>query len=177
MNEKLKEKIAVITRGSSGIVKILSLLCLTLIAVTVKAQNQSAIEPIRKARATSNEALAKGDLTAYAATITSDFVITAGNGGSSTHDAFLATLAKSFSDATGPRCVRTPEQITLSTSRPLAAERGHWECCSLRPDGTLVATGTYMAMWRNDAGTWRTRSELFVTLACTGSRECAPSKP
>lgn len=138
------------------------------------ASAQSAADKIRAARAISNKAWADRDLAAYAATITADFVITSGNGGSNTHDDFLALLGKSFPDANAQRCVRTPDTIDLSTTRPLAAEHGHWRCTAIQPDGTLIATGTYMAMWRLEAATWRTRSELFVTLACTGSAACTP---
>jgi hypothetical protein len=74
-------------------------------------------------------------------------------------------LGHDFPDPAGRRCLRTTEQIEVSASNPLAAERGHWRCTSQQPDGMLVTTGTYLAMWRREAGGWKTRSELFVALA------------
>jgi hypothetical protein len=39
-------------------------------------------------------------------------------------------------------------------------------------DGTMRKTGVYLAMWIPSGGTWRLKSEAFVTLACTGSTTC-----
>jgi len=135
-------------------------------------QSSSAGDEIRMARARSNQAWADRDLTAYKATITSDFTVTTGNSTAYTHDEFLALLAREFPDPAGRRCVRTIDSIDLSTSHPLAAEHGHWRCTSQQADGLLVANGTYLAMWRREGEHWLTRSELFVTLACSGSSAC-----
>jgi ketosteroid isomerase-like protein len=138
------------------------------------AQHLPAAEEVRAARAVSNKAWAERDLAAYTATITDDFTITTGSSVAYTHDSFLALLQQDFPDPTGRRCLRTPETIEISTSNPLAAEHGHWRCTSRQADGELVATGTYLAVWRREAGVWKTRSELFVTLACSGSSTCVP---
>jgi ketosteroid isomerase-like protein len=143
-------------------------------ALPVAAQTASPADAIRAARAVSNKSWADRDLAAYTATITSDFTITTGGGTAYTHDAFLALLATEFPSPSGQRCLRTPDAIELSASNPLAAEHGHWRCTAQLPDGSLVATGTYLAMWRREAGVWKTRSELFVRLACSGSSACTP---
>lgn len=143
-------------------------------AITLPANAQSPVAAIRHARDISNQAWADRNLTAYTATITADFTITTGAGIAYNHDDFLALLGHDFPDPAGRRCLRTIDTIDLSTSNPLAAEHGHWRCISQQPDGLLAATGTYLAMWRNEAGHWKTRSELFVTLACTGSKACTP---
>ena len=114
------------------------LLCLFLVATSTAQQP----DPIRAARAVSNNAWATGNLAAYTATITSDFVITSGNGGFNTRETFLPVLTKVFADPNAQRCVRTPDQVDLSATRPIAAEHGHWECHSHQPDGELIATGT-----------------------------------
>ena len=153
---------------------ICQLLFAAAIALPMAAQSPSPADAVRAARAVSNKAWAARDLAAYSATITSDFTITTGAGVAYTHDAFLAQLSRDFPDPAGRRCVRTPERIEISVSNPLAAEHGSWRCTSQQPDGLLVATGTYLAMWRLDGGAWKTRTELFVTLACTGSSACTP---
>ena len=144
------------------------------IALPALAQSQSAQDQIRSARAISNKAWVDRDLTAYIATITDDFTITTGSSAAYSHDDFLALLHHDFPDPAGRRCLRTPDKIEISASNPLAAESGHWRCTSQQADGLLVATGTYLAMWRQESGSWKTRSELFVTLACTGSTACKP---
>jgi hypothetical protein len=52
------------------------------------------------------------------------------------------------------------------------AETGRFEGLWNKPDGTMRRTGIYLAMWVPSAGTWRVKSEAFVTLACTGSKAC-----
>jgi len=134
----------------------------------------SAADKVRAMRAASNKAWADHDVDGYLATITKDFVVTTGSGLARTPDEAVTSIRTIFADPNGQRCVRTAETIELSTAQPLAAEQGHWRCTSTRPDGTRVATGTYLAMWRLEAGGWRTRSELFVGLACSGSADCKP---
>jgi len=151
----------------------LLIFAVTIVTLPAVAQNPAADE-IRAARAVSNKAWADRNVAAYAATITGDFTITTGSSIAYTHDAFLELLRHDFPDPAGRRCVRTPEQIEISASNPLAAEHGHWRCTSQQSDGLLVATGTYLAMWRHEGDAWKTRSELFVTLACAGSAACTP---
>jgi len=150
----------------------LLMIAVSTVAVPVMAQGPA--DEIRAARSVSNRAWVDRDVAAYAATITDDFTITTGAGVTYAHDAFLELLRHDFPDAAGRRCVRTPDQVEISASNPLAAEHGHWRCTSQQADGVLAATGTYLAMWRREAGAWKTRSELFVTLACTGSATCTP---
>jgi ketosteroid isomerase-like protein len=154
--------------------RIFLLLFAAAFALPMTAQHSSAVDAVRAAREVSNKTWAARDLPAYSATITPDFTITTGAGVAYEHDTFLVQLAKDFPDPAGRRCLRTPDQIEISASNPLAAEHGHWRCTSQQPDGLLVATGTYLAMWRLEGGAWKTRSELFVTLACTGSAACTP---
>ncbi len=130
---------------------------------------QGATDEVRRAREVSNRAILERKLPQYAGTITPDFVITTGGGKTYARDEFLAMWSKLFTDATWLGCNRIVDGIEMSTSQPAAAERGHFVCASEQTDGKEVYTGTYLAMWRKDAGGWKTRSELFVTLACTGS--------
>lgn len=137
------------------------------------AQTNSLRAQVRQARETSNRAIAERTVDAYAATVTSDFVITTGSGKTADHDAFISTLTKMFNSSDFGGCVRTPDRIDISFSKAMASERGHFRCKLQQSDGMELYSGTYLAMWVRDLAVWKTRSELFVTLACTGSAKCA----
>jgi ketosteroid isomerase-like protein len=117
---------------------------------------------IRELRATSNRAIAVRDLPAISATLADDFVVIIGDGTLLTRAAYLEAFAHTFAQSVPLSYERIAETIALSASLPLAAEQGHW--IGSLPDGTVLFTGTYMAMWRHSPAGWRLRSELFVTL-------------
>ena len=60
--------------------------------------------------------------------------------------------------------VRTPTSITPSSTLPLAAEHGTWVGRWTEAGKVVELRGDYLAMWRQTAGMWLIRSELFVTL-------------
>jgi hypothetical protein len=62
---------------------------------------------------------------------------------------------------------RTPESIVAAQSGKRIAETGHWVGIWRKSDGTMHKTGIYLAMWIPSGGTWRLKSESFVTLSCT----------
>ncbi len=143
-----------------------------------RAQDQvSPTEQVRLARLASNKAILDRRMPEYLATITPDFVITTGNGKAYTRAEFLEIWRVNFANDNWLGCMRTTEDIEVSESVPEAAEHGHFTCVTKERDGTEFYSGTYLAMWRNDGGVWRTRSELFVTLGCMGSVSCAGAKP
>lgn len=129
---------------------------------------------IRGLRARSNAAIARRDAHAVSAIMVDDIVITGGNGGPLTlgRDRSEASFATQFADTTFLGYVRTPTCIEVGTARPVAAETGRWVGRWRAPDGIRELRGTYLAMWRRDDGAWRLRSELYVTLGCTGSTTC-----
>jgi len=77
-----------------------------------------------------------------------------------------------FKDPTFVTYRRTPTSIVTARSRKRVAESGHWEGIWRKSDGIMRKTGVYLAMWIPSRGTWRLKSEAFVTLACTGSTAC-----
>ena len=157
-----------------------ALACCGLAGCWLDATAQDRIDPVeqvRQARLASNKAILDRKMPEYLATITPDFVITAGNGAAYTRDEFLEIWRVDFANANWLGCVRTTEDIEVSESVPEAAEHGHFTCVTRQRDGTQFYTGTYLAMWRNDGGLWRARSELFVTLSCAGSVSCLGWKP
>ena len=77
-----------------------------------------------------------------------------------------------FKDSTFVTYRRTPTSIVSAQSGKRVAEAGRWEGIWRKSDGTMRKTGVYLAMWIRSGGTWRLKSEAFVTLTCTGSATC-----
>ncbi len=121
----------------------------------------------------SNHAIESRDLATLTNTMLPEMVVTAGN---SRHiagrDSVQALFAKTFADAAFLDYVRTTDSVQVSSLNPLAAEHGHWVGRWQRPDGIQLVQGTYLAMWRQTESGWKLRSELFVSLTCTGSKAC-----
>jgi ketosteroid isomerase-like protein len=131
-------------------------------------------QTIRRLRADFNSAIAARDVGALPKFWREDVHVTTGagrllSGRAAAHAAFEAV----FADATFITYTRTPAKIELSASGVRAAESGHWLGQWKKPDGMMEWRGTYMAMWRKEDGQWLIQSELFVSLRCSGSKECA----
>lgn len=128
---------------------------------------------IRALRNQSNRAIQARDLAAFGQTMSSDIEVTRGSGSHvSGRDSVLASVSVQFKDPAFMGYVRTTERVQVSKSGPLAAEHGHWTGRFKRSDGVQTITGTYLAMWRKTDAVWKIRSELFVSLDCTGSADC-----
>ncbi|AKD58510.1 YybH family protein [Spirosoma radiotolerans] len=128
---------------------------------------------IRALRLQSNEAIQARDLTGFGKTMRADIEVTRGSGPHvSGRDSVLASVSVQFRDKSFLGYVRMTDSVRVSTSAPLAAEQGHWVGRFQRPDGIQTLTGVYLAMWQKDSEGWRIRSELFVSLACSGSAAC-----
>ena len=121
-------------------------------------------------RLASNKAIATGDVTGFAVSLGQDFVVVTGNGSLLSREAYIAAFAKDFKDPHSVRFERIPDLIEVSRSVPLAAEHGHW--VGRLPDGPILFSGTYLAMWRKAASGWILRSELFVSLECKDAVAC-----
>ena len=138
------------------------------------AEEPPAAVEIRALRARSNAAIAAHDARGVTAMMVDDIVVTGGNGGPllQGRERAEASFAAQFADTTFLGYVRTPNRVDIGTTRPVAAESGKWVGRWRAADGTRELRGTYLAMWRRDEGAWRLRSELYVTLACSGSATC-----
>ncbi|QHW00949.1 YybH family protein [Spirosoma endbachense] len=131
------------------------------------------ISAIRALRAQSNRAIQARDLAAFGQTMLPDIEVTRGSGPHvSGRDSVLASVSVQFKDSNFLGYLRNTDSIQVSTSRVLAAENGHWTGRFQRPDGIQILTGVYLAMWRKTDAGWKIRSELFVSLGCTGSADC-----
>ncbi len=128
---------------------------------------------IRALRAQSNRAIQVRDLTTFGQTMLPDIEVTRGSGSHvSGRDSVLASVAVQFKDPAFLGYIRNTDSLQVSTMGPLVAENGHWTGRFRRPDGIQTIRGVYLAMWRKTNEGWKIRSELFVSLTCTGSAAC-----
>ena len=65
---------------------------------------------------------------------------------------------------------RVPERFRLGSAASRIAETGHWTGRRNKPDGRMIETGVYQALWGLRDGEWKLVNESFVTLTCTGRR-------
>lgn len=160
---------------------VLAYLCLVLIVVLIPlcslaqygTDSKTDETLIRALRLQSNEAIQARDLAGFGKTMRTDIDVTRGSGSHvSGRDSVLASVSVQFADKLFMGYVRTTDSVQVSTSAPLAAERGHWTGRFQRADGIQTITGVYLSMWQKDSEGWKIRSELFVSLACSGSAAC-----
>ena len=146
---------------------------LALVQVSVLAQTNADVAQIRALRVQSNEAIMARDLVGFGQTMLPDVAVTRGSGSHVVgRDSVLASVRPQFKDTAFLGYVRTTDSIQISTSNLLAAEHGHWTGRFQRSDGVQTVQGVYLAQWKKTGAGWKIRSEIFVTLACTGSADC-----
>lgn len=135
----------------------------------------SAVFMVRVQRAESNAAIEAHDAVRLRKLLDDDYHGIQGTSGDidSGGEATARSYAdEEFKDPTFVTYRRMPTSIVSARSGKRVAEVGHWEGIWRKPDGTMRKTGAYLAMWIPSGGTWRLKSEAFVTLACTGSAAC-----
>jgi len=147
------------------------LICIAF-CTAMQSQPNSAEAEIRTARQTSNAAIQRRDIKAFAATLAPDFIMIRGNGALvPSRQAYIDLFTHDFADPKAVRYERIADKIEISNAELLAAEHGHW--IGTLPDGTRAYGGSYMAMWRRTDEGWKIRSELFVVLSCGDDASCA----
>lgn len=138
------------------------------------AQTNREQQEIRRLRAEFNRAIAAHDAAGLPKFWREDLHVTTGVGRHLTGSAAVrAAFETIFADPTFVAYTRTPDKIELSAASIRAAESGRWLGEWKKPDGKMEWGGTYLAMWRKENNQWRLQSELYVSLKCTGSRECS----
>ena len=126
-----------------------------------KQEKQSILE-IRKL---SNRALKTHQLPDFLSYFSDDLSITSGNGSVVRGKDSLANyLTRVFAETEDLYFVRTPQRVTVNDTGDRAWEDGKW--VGLRPQtaGWENIGGQYAAMWVKEAGVWKIKSELFVSL-------------
>lgn len=142
------------------------------------SQTSNAASPtsiVKAQRVEYNAAIAAHDSVRMRAFFVDDYHLISGSSGhvDSGGDAATRSYAdEEFKDPTFVTYRRTPTTVVSAVSGKRIAESGRFEGIWKKPDGTMRKTGIYLAMWVPSAGTWRLKSEAFVTLACTGSAAC-----
>jgi ketosteroid isomerase-like protein len=126
------------------------------------AANSPTNDEIRAARTFSNQSIKRRNLLGVGDSLAENFVAVIGDGSFvPSRAAYLKLFQQDFnSPKTSLRYERITDTVQLSTTRPFAAEQGHW----IGTDA-IVYTGTYMAMWEHSKDGWKIRSELYVNLA------------
>jgi ketosteroid isomerase-like protein len=124
---------------------------------------------VRLRRLAFNRALADADLTAISAVLAPDAVLVAGTDSALIvgRKAQLQAWKREFAGADRAVYTRTPEAITLSPIHPIAFEHGAWQGVR-SSSGTMAASGTYSAKWRQFGDSWLIEAELYLTLAEAG---------
>jgi ketosteroid isomerase-like protein len=127
---------------------------------------------IRSLRAASNAAIAAHDAGAVASFLDEDYVITISTGAieRSRREA-VESFAAHFVEFPDVVYVRTPTEIIVSETYPLAFETGTWVGSRTDANGPLENGGRYTASWRKVDGAWKIHAELFVGLYCRG-KDC-----
>ena len=126
-------------------------------------------------RAEYNAAITAHDAVRLRTFLVDDYHLILGSSGNVDSGADAATRGyadEEFKDPTFVTYRRTPISIVTAASGKRIAETGRFEGIWKKRDGIMRRTGIYLAMWVPSAGTWRVKSEAFVTLACTGSKAC-----
>ncbi|MEO0424725.1 MAG: nuclear transport factor 2 family protein [Pseudomonadota bacterium] len=127
----------------------------------------AADDDIRSVRLVSNDALERGDLNTFLASIDGDYVGTAGNGGHIRTRGELRKLMRNvFSAPTRPYFVRATDSVTLAEGGKRAVELGHWTGYERSSESAprVIDQGHYTAYWKLAGGRWTIHAELFVTL-------------
>ena len=125
------------------------------------SQNQNDEELIRKARQSSNEAIAKRDVEGIIKFWLDDYLVIRGSG-TIEHgkEANKTNWGKIFKETPQTYFERFPTEIVISKNNPdMAWESGEWKGFNTYSKG-----GRYSAQWKKKDGEWKIQAELFVAL-------------
>lgn len=115
-------------------------------------------EYIQKAREASNIAIVSQNEEGVVSHYMDDIIVISGEGGKHAGKKNLTKIWKQLFAQTVTLFERLPSEIVIAESGALAWETGVWKY----KDGKMG--GNYAAMWCKTGNTWKTRSELFVSL-------------
>jgi ketosteroid isomerase-like protein len=147
-----------------------ALIIVALLGVVESAASQTPADDVRSLRKQSNAAIARHDVEAVVSFLDADYQITVGEGTLFHGRAGEAEGWRAeFAHAADLVYVRTPESVEVGSTGTRAAEIGVWEGSWTTPNGPHRIRGRYAAYWSKVSGSWKIRSELFVTLNCAGA--------
>jgi hypothetical protein len=118
---------------------------------------------IRLARAAFNRALVEGNLSAIGPLLSADVVMVTGTDSAviAGRKAQLLAWKREFAAKERMIYTRTPQTVSVSRLEPIAMELGVWQGAV---GGTVQASGTYSAKWREVGGIWVIEAEIYVTM-------------
>lgn len=149
--------------------KVSALIAMALLCAVESAAGQTPADDIRSVRSQSNAAIARHDAEGVVASLDAEYQITVGSGKLFHGKAGeIEGWREEFAESADLVYVRTPETVEVSSSGKRAAEIGVWLGTWTDADGAHRAAGRYAAHWSKASGSWKIRSELFVTLSCDG---------
>ena len=120
-------------------------------------------EQIVALRSASNAALKAYDHDKVLSFLSDEALTTTGNGTLLCGKEKLAQYIES-AGASKMYWIRDSQEIVVNTSRGLAWETGVWNGYDPDRGKEPVIHGNYSAMWTRASGTWKIKSQLFVTL-------------
>ena len=125
------------------------------------SQTKNEEELIRKARQTSNEAIARQDVDGISKFWLDDYLVIRGSGliehGKEPNK---ANWSRIFKETPQTYFERIPSEIIVSKNNAeLAWESGEWKGFNTYSKG-----GRYSAQWKKKDGEWKLQAELFVAL-------------
>ncbi len=125
------------------------------------SQTKNEEESIRKARQTSNEAIARQDIDGISKFWLDDYLVIRGSGTiEQGKEANIINWKALFKEAPKTAFERFPTEIIVSKNNPdLAWESGEWKGFNTYSKG-----GRYSAQWKRKDGEWKLQAELFVAL-------------
>ena len=147
---------------------------LSLLAISLASHPVSIDRAVREQRAAYNAAISRRDLTGIAHRMAPGYVVLPGLTGTPlSREGLLSLFAKTFRDRSFITYARSPIRVEISDSSKRVAESGRWVGTWNKSDGIMKVSGVYQAFWISYRNEWTLVNESFVTLKCTGSRECA----
>ena len=125
------------------------------------SQTKNEEELIRKARQTSNEAIARQEVDGISKFWLDDYLVIRGSGViEQGKEANVANWRRLFKENPQIYFERFASEIVISKNNPdLAWESGEW-----KGHNTYSKGGRYSAQWKRKDGEWKLQAELFVAL-------------
>jgi hypothetical protein len=120
---------------------------------------------IRIRRAAFNRALADRDVAAIGSLLMPGAILVAGTDSAllSGRKAQILAWKREFAAQDPTLYTRIPDRIESSTVGPIALEYGKWQ--GVTAVGAALASGSYVAKWRQIGSDWMIEAEIYLTLA------------
>lgn len=148
------------------------LLLLILLAALWQITDSNSGEQIRSARQRIDQSFQQHDAKQLRSWFTSDCHFTS----AATHvegaDRLEQSHASLFTRRPDVVFLHHVNRVAVNENWNVASEEGDWIERWTEKDGVTELRGTYLAMWKREAGRWLEHSEIIVPESCSGSSYC-----